>query len=58
MRFQVRNEHASVGLCPFMKGWTAEIVIDAPRELVWEQVTNFDAYSEWNPFVLEAHTQV
>jgi len=37
-----------------MKGWTTEIVINAPRKLVWEQVTNFEAYSDWNPFVLKA----
>ncbi|NEP14930.1 MAG: SRPBCC domain-containing protein [Symploca sp. SIO2C1] len=37
-----------------MKGWTTDIVIDAPRQLVWEQVTNFEAYSDWNPFVLKA----
>ncbi|MEM9119050.1 MAG: SRPBCC domain-containing protein [Cyanobacteria bacterium P01_F01_bin.56] len=38
-----------------MKGWTTEVVIDAPRSHVWEQVTNFTIYSDWNPFVLEAH---
>ncbi|MGB3612654.1 MAG: SRPBCC domain-containing protein [Elainellaceae cyanobacterium] len=40
-----------------MPGWTTEVVIQAPRQLVWEQVTDFEAYSEWNPFVLEASAQ-
>ena len=40
-----------------MKGWTTEIVIDAPQQLVWEQVTNFEVYSDWNPFILEAHAK-
>lgn len=38
-----------------IKGWTTEVVIDVPRQLVWDQVTDFEAYSDWNPFVLEAH---
>jgi hypothetical protein len=38
-----------------MKGWTTEVVIHAPQNLVWEQVTNFEAYSDWNPFVIKAH---
>ncbi len=37
-----------------MKGWTTDIIIDVPQQLVWEQVTNFAAYSDWNPFVLKA----
>lgn len=40
-----------------MNGWTTEVVIEAPRQRVWEQVTRFEAYPEWNPFVLEAHAQ-
>ncbi|MGB3693102.1 MAG: SRPBCC domain-containing protein [Spirulinaceae cyanobacterium] len=38
-----------------MKGWKTEIVINAPQQLVWEQVTDFAAYSDWNPFVLKIH---
>ncbi|HLP91723.1 MAG TPA: SRPBCC domain-containing protein [Nostocaceae cyanobacterium] len=38
-----------------MKGWKAETVINAPQQLVWEQVTNFEAYSDWNPFVIKAY---
>lgn len=40
-----------------MKGWRVEVLIDAPQQVVWEQVTNFAAYSDWNPFVLEAHAE-
>ena len=40
-----------------MRGWTTEVLIDAPRQLVWDQVTNFEAYSDWNPFVIEAHAE-
>jgi hypothetical protein len=28
-----------------------EIEIDAPAERVWEVLTEFDAYPEWNPFI-------
>lgn len=40
-----------------IKGWKTEVVIHAPRQLVWDQVTNFEVYSDWNPFVLEAHAE-
>ena len=40
-----------------MKGWTTEVVINAPQKLVWDIVTNFEAYSDWNPFMLEAHAK-
>lgn len=40
-----------------IKGWKTEVVIDAPQQLVWDQVTDFEAYSDWNPFVLEAHAE-
>ncbi len=38
-----------------MKGWTTEVMIDVPQQFVWEQVTDFQCYADWNPFVLEAH---
>lgn len=43
-------------------GWTrlnphevrADIEIDAPVEEVWGALTDFDAYSDWNPFIVSA----
>ncbi len=32
----------------------AEINIDASADRVWEVLTNFAAYREWNPFMIEA----
>lgn len=40
-----------------MKGWTAEVLIGAPQQLVWEQMTDFKDYPQWNPFVREAHAE-
>lgn len=40
-----------------MPGWKTEIVIQAPQQVVWEQATNFEAYSAWNPFLLQATAQ-
>ncbi|MEM0981106.1 MAG: SRPBCC domain-containing protein [Cyanobacteria bacterium P01_H01_bin.58] len=40
-----------------MPGWSTEVVIDVPPERVWEQVTHFEGYSEWNPFVIEAQAE-
>ncbi|MGB3789321.1 MAG: SRPBCC domain-containing protein [Phormidesmis sp.] len=40
-----------------IKGWTADVLIDAPKAVVWEQVTHFKSYSEWNPFVLDAEAE-
>ena len=37
-----------------LNGWVTEISIDAPRQVVWNQLTDFAAYRQWNPFVLEA----
>ncbi|MFY0626131.1 MAG: SRPBCC domain-containing protein [Reichenbachiella sp.] len=34
-----------------MKQLYTEIVINASTEKVWEILTDFDKYSEWNPFV-------
>lgn len=38
-----------------MPGWVVETQIAAPQSQVWQQVTHFAAYAEWNPFVIEAH---
>jgi len=32
----------------------ASIDIDAPADLVWRIVTDFDRYPEWNPFIVRA----
>ncbi|MCB1936846.1 MAG: SRPBCC domain-containing protein [Nitrosomonas sp.] len=32
----------------------AEIEIDAPAETVWEVLTGFSDYGEWNPFIIKA----
>ncbi len=34
-----------------MRELHTEIEIDAPPERVWEVLTAFDTYSEWNPFI-------
>ena len=36
-----------------MKELAAEIEIDAPPETVWQVLTDFDAYPEWNPVEIE-----
>ncbi|MEO1093318.1 MAG: SRPBCC domain-containing protein [Cyanobacteria bacterium J06638_28] len=40
-----------------MPGWSTEVVINATSERVWEQVTYFEGYSEWNSFVIEAQAE-
>jgi len=32
----------------------AEIEIDAPADAVWDTLTRFSAYREWNPFITQA----
>jgi len=34
-----------------------ETVIDAPVEDVWKVLTDFDLYSEWNPFLINASVE-
>lgn len=34
-----------------MKGFRAEIRIEAPASRVWAVLTDFDAWPQWNPFV-------
>lgn len=36
-----------------MKELTSEIEIDAPPEVVWRVLTDFDAYGDWNPIEIE-----
>ena len=35
-----------------MKKIKTEIIINASPEKVWNELLNFSAYSEWNPFIL------
>jgi hypothetical protein len=35
-----------------MKEIKTEIIINAPKEKVWEVLTDFEAYGEWNPFIV------
>ena len=32
----------------------AEIIIRAPRNVVWQILTDFDRYAEWNPFIVSS----
>ena len=36
----------------------SEIEIQAPVSLVWEALTNFRAYGEWNPYIVEAEGEL
>jgi hypothetical protein len=35
-----------------------EIEIDAPAEKVWEVLTDFNRYEEWNPFIIKSKGEV
>ena len=37
-----------------MKTLHTEITIEAPPEVVWEQLIDLDAWETWNPFVIQA----
>ena len=32
--------------------------VEAPKELVWSVITDFEAYAEWNPFVPVSYTHL
>ena len=34
-----------------MKQLHTEVIIEAPTEVVWKILTDFDAFPEWNPFI-------
>jgi len=36
----------------------SEIVIEAPPERVWDVLTDFDRFREWNPFIREASGRI
>lgn len=40
-----------------MKELITEIVIRAPRTTVWSVLTDFNHYSEWNPFIVASKGQ-
>lgn len=35
-----------------MKEIKTEIIIQAPQAVVWKVLTDFEAYGEWNPFII------
>jgi len=37
-----------------MKELTTEIIINASAERVWQVLTNFSSYQEWNPFIVSS----
>jgi hypothetical protein len=41
-----------------MKKVRTEIIIDAPPERVWEMLTDFPAFPEWNPFIRSARGEL
>ena len=36
------------------KSIRTEIIIDAPKNAVWDILTDFSRYAEWNPFIIKA----
>ena len=40
---------------PKVERWVAAAHIAAPPELVWQVLVDFDAYAQWNPWLVEAH---
>lgn len=34
-----------------MKHLQTEIIIDAPAQVIWDQLMDFDSYHQWNPFI-------
>ncbi len=40
-----------------MKELTTEIIINAPRTIVWQVLTDFSRYADWNPFIVSSEGQ-
>jgi hypothetical protein len=36
------------------KTFTREVVVSAPKARVWQTLTDFDAYEQWNPYITRA----
>lgn len=41
-----------------MKVFEAQIEIDAPIDVVWQHLTDFASYPEWNPYILSAEGEL
>lgn len=43
-----------------MKDLRTEIIIDASAQIVWQTLTDFESYPEWNPFIqsIEGNTEL
>jgi hypothetical protein len=41
-----------------MKQYHTQIVIQAPMQRVWAELTNFEAYPSWNPLIGELHARL
>ncbi|MEQ8677060.1 MAG: SRPBCC domain-containing protein [Aggregatilineales bacterium] len=41
-----------------MKVFEAMIDIDAPRATVWQHLTDFSSYPQWNPFIVRAEGEL
>ena len=40
-----------------MKELITEVIINAPRSVVWQVLTDFDHYADWNPFIVSSQGQ-
>lgn len=41
-----------------MKVLESQIEIDAPIDVVWQHLTDFASYAEWNPYILSAEGEL
>lgn len=40
-----------------LEGWVTEILINAPKQFIWDKLVDFESYKDWNPFILEARAE-